>query len=206
MGSKVQFLHGPATVTVRIHVMPIISRTSRIESTSLKETFLTGQRHPFRLQGRTIMNLRKAAVILILLLIPYFSFASGQQEAVETEAAGELRAVSLAPNLTETIFALGKGDCLVGRTDWCNYPPEVSDIATVGSIQEPSVEAIIELQPDIIFASTHAPKDAADQLTKAGLEVRYYYSESSFEGGFDVIRAVGADLGADAEPKPWSMI
>ncbi|HAK47195.1 MAG TPA: ABC transporter substrate-binding protein [Spirochaeta sp.] len=148
------------------------------------------------------MNLRKIAVTLVLLLVlfPVMVIAGGAQEAPASEPVEqEKRVVSLAPNITEVIFALGKGDTLVGRTDWCNYPPEVAEVETVGSIQQPSIEAIIALEPDIIIASTHAPKDIADQLVKAGLDVRYYYGPQSFEGVYDVINSVGADLGAEAE-------
>ncbi|MDC7226627.1 MAG: ABC transporter substrate-binding protein [Spirochaetales bacterium] len=152
------------------------------------------------------MKTLKIIAAFLLFLLPLNIFAGGQQEVPEsvdaaggTEAVEELRVVSLAPNITEVIFALGKGDALVGRTDWCNYPPEASDVATVGSIQQPSIEAIIELEPDIIIASTHAPKDIADQLTASGLDVRYYYGPEEFEGVYEVIRLVGADLGAEAE-------
>lgn len=149
------------------------------------------------------MKLRKRIIVFIslLTLLPFAIFAGGQQEAeaVGSESGEQLlRVVSLAPNITEVIYALGKGDTLVGRTDWCNYPPETSDIATVGSIQQPSIEAIIALEPDIIIASTHAPKEVGEQLMTAGLDVKYYYGPESFEGVYDVIKNVGADLGAEA--------
>ncbi len=134
--------------------------------------------------------------VLIVLILPFMIAAGGQQDVPVTEdTVPQLRVVSLAPNITEAVFALGKGGCLVGRTDYCDYPPEALSVASVGSIMQPSTETIIELAPDFIFASTHAPKDAADVLTDAGLEVKYYYGPESFEGVYDVIASVGADLG-----------
>lgn len=64
------------------------------------------------------------------------------------------RAVSLAPNLTENIFAVGAGDRLVGVTTFCNYPPEAEKIQKVSDTQTPNVESIIALKPDVVFVST----------------------------------------------------
>jgi iron complex transport system substrate-binding protein len=63
------------------------------------------------------------------------------------------RIVSLAPNLTETIFALGRGDLLVGDTDYCNYPPEALKKTHVGGPVNPSLEAVMALHPDLILAT-----------------------------------------------------
>ena len=151
------------------------------------------------------MNIRKT-VLLVFILLTLLQFeltAGGRQEAAadasETTEIQSLRVVSLAPNITEVIYALGKGDYLVGRTDWCNYPPEAEKVAAVGSITQPSIEAIIDLNPDIVIASTHGPKEAADMIEKAGIEVRYYYGPATFEGVYDVLSSVGRDLGAEAE-------
>ena len=64
------------------------------------------------------------------------------------------RAVSLAPNLTENIFAVGAGDRLVGVTTFCNYPPEAEKIQKVSDTQTPNLESIIALKPQVIFVST----------------------------------------------------
>ena len=64
------------------------------------------------------------------------------------------RAVSLAPNLTENIFAVGAGDKLVGVTTFCNYPEAATKIAKVGDTISPNMEAIIALKPQVVFVST----------------------------------------------------
>lgn len=64
------------------------------------------------------------------------------------------RVVSLAPNLTENIFAVGAGDRLVGVTTFCNYPEEAQKIAKVGDTISPNMETIIALKPQIVFVST----------------------------------------------------
>ena len=64
------------------------------------------------------------------------------------------RVVSLAPNLTENIFAVGAGDRLVGVTTFCNYPEEAKSIAKIGDTMTPNMESIIALKPDVVFVST----------------------------------------------------
>src|SRR5207248_2809504 len=58
-----------------------------------------------------------------------------------TLAAPARRIVSLLPSFTEILFAIGAGDRLVGRTTWCDYPPGVLAVPSVGDAMPPSVEA-----------------------------------------------------------------
>jgi iron complex transport system substrate-binding protein len=60
------------------------------------------------------------------------------------------RIVSLAPSLTETLFALGVGERVVGVTRYCAYPPEVRDLPRVGGHIDPGYEAIVALEPDLV--------------------------------------------------------
>ena len=64
------------------------------------------------------------------------------------------RVVSLAPNLTESIFAVGAGERLVGVTTFCNYPEQAKEIAKIGDTMTPNMESIIELKPVVLFVST----------------------------------------------------
>ena len=79
---------------------------------------------------------------------------------------GAPRLLSLAPSLTEMVFAIGAGDLLVGVTDHCRYPPEAADIAKIGGYQAPSLEAMFSLGPDLVLAlEEHAPSlPALDSL------------------------------------------
>ncbi len=63
------------------------------------------------------------------------------------------RIVSLAPSITETIFAIGADDQVVGVTDYCNFPESAKKKTRVGGVVNPSVEAIISLKPDLIILS-----------------------------------------------------
>ena len=70
------------------------------------------------------------------------------------------RIVTLAPSLTETIYALGIEDKLVGDTDYCDNPPAAKLKPHVGSVLSPSMEAIVALHPDLVFAAA----DTANRL------------------------------------------
>ncbi|RLC27786.1 MAG: adenosylcobinamide amidohydrolase, partial [Deltaproteobacteria bacterium] len=63
------------------------------------------------------------------------------------------RVVSLVPGITETIFALGAGDLVVGRTYHSTWPPEAADIPVMGGFFSPSPEKIMQAGPDIVFYS-----------------------------------------------------
>ena len=68
--------------------------------------------------------------------------------------------VSMGPNMTEILYAIGAGDKLVGRTDYCDYPAAVSEVESVGSISNADIEKILSLEPDLVLASTHFSDDA----------------------------------------------
>jgi cobalamin transport system substrate-binding protein len=70
------------------------------------------------------------------------------------------RVVSLAPNLTEIVFALGAGDRLVGNTTYCDYPPDAKVITKVGDTLHPSIERIIALKPQVVLVSTASQLEA----------------------------------------------
>jgi iron complex transport system substrate-binding protein len=63
------------------------------------------------------------------------------------------RIVSMAPSVTETLFALGLGDRIVGDTDFCDYPPEAKQKRRIGGPVDPNLEVIAALHPDLVVAS-----------------------------------------------------
>ena len=109
------------------------------------------------------------------------------------------RIVSIAPNITETIFALGKGDKLVGRTEYCDYPKEVSNITSIGSLTEPNIEKIVELKPDVVIASTHFKKDVLTKLEKMNIKVVVLYGPETFDGVYDTISKVAEVINAKSQ-------
>jgi iron complex transport system substrate-binding protein len=64
-----------------------------------------------------------------------------------------MRVVSLAPSITESLFAIGAGAQIVGVTDYCNYPPAARNCRRVGGMTNPSIETIVGLAPELIIVS-----------------------------------------------------
>jgi iron complex transport system substrate-binding protein len=63
------------------------------------------------------------------------------------------RIISLAPSLTETVYALGADDRLVGDTDYCDYPPAAQKKTKVGGVIDPNLEQIVALHPDLVLVT-----------------------------------------------------
>jgi len=81
------------------------------------------------------------------------------------------RIISLAPSNTETLFALGLGNKVVGVTDYCDYPPEASQKEKVAGYSTPDIEKIVALTPDLILAAHGLPLDVIAALENLGLAV-----------------------------------
>lgn len=82
------------------------------------------------------------------------------------------RIVSLAPSLTEIVYAVGAGDLLVGNTEYCDYPAAAKQVAKIGDTMNPSVERIIALKPQIVLVSTASQLEAfTKQLDQQGIGV-----------------------------------
>ena len=80
--------------------------------------------------------------------------------------------VSLAPHLTELLFSLGVGDRIVGTSRYSDYPPAAKNIPVVGDAFSVNVEAVVALQPDIVFAwSTGGANRALVRLKKLGYAI-----------------------------------
>jgi len=71
------------------------------------------------------------------------------------------RIVSLAPNITEMLYALGLGERVAGVTIFCDWPPEVAARPKVGGMVNPSLETIVALGADLVFATAdgNRPED-----------------------------------------------
>jgi iron complex transport system substrate-binding protein len=108
-----------------------------------------------------------------------------------------LRLVSLAPSITETIFALGRGGWLVGVTAICDYPPPVRALPKVGGIAAPNLEQVVRLQPDLVFVTAEGnSRNLLDQLERLGLAA-FALRPDRYEGVLESVRAVGRALAAE---------
>lgn len=121
------------------------------------------------------------------------TITDGEGKTVLLEAE-PMKIVSLSPNATETIFALGAGGKLVGRTDFCYYPAETANIPSVGAITEPNIETIASLEPDLIVISNMFTPELRDKLESLGYKVLDLSSHDTFEGVYTSISNMGLIL------------
>ena len=105
------------------------------------------------------------------------------------------RVISLAPNLTEIVFAVGGGGQLVGRTSYCDFPPEAKSVAEVGDTLHPSLERVIALKPQVVLISTASQLEVfTQQLQNQNIAV-FVTDPHDLEDVFRSIASVGEILG-----------
>jgi iron complex transport system substrate-binding protein len=85
------------------------------------------------------------------------------------------RIVSLLPSLTETVCALGACECVVGTDRFSNWPARIATLPKLGGIEDPQIERVVALKPDIVLASTSAR--VTERLEALGLKVIALESE-----------------------------
>lgn len=141
---------------------------------------------------------RKILSIVLILICIFPLLAQGGAE-VSVRKTGDLRIVSLAPNVTEMIYALGSGDNLVGRTDYCDYPEQAQSVQSIGTLWDPNMETILALDADIAIASSIVDPSFIESLNKAGIKAYQFYEEDSFEGTYTLIEKVAQVIGKQAE-------
>lgn len=106
------------------------------------------------------------------------------------------RIIALSPAVTEVVYALGMEDRLVARTDYCDYPEEVTNIESIGDLMDPNIEKIVELEPDLAIAAAHFQMETLEKLEDAGIKVVIIYREESFDGAYFAIEEIGKILNA----------
>ncbi len=105
------------------------------------------------------------------------------------------RVISLAPNLTEIVFAVGAGDRLVGRTSYCDYPAAAKNVTEVGDTLHPSLERIIALRPQVVLVSTASQLEVfTQQLQNQNIAV-FVTDPKDLDGVFRSLDQIGRMLG-----------
>ena len=104
------------------------------------------------------------------------------------------RVISLAPNLTEIVFAVGGGSRLVGRTSYCDFPAEAKAVTEVGDTRTPSLERLIALKPQVVLISTASQLEIfTQQLQEQNIAV-FVTDPHDLDGVFRSIEQVGEIL------------
>lgn len=133
--------------------------------------------------------LAAAALTFLLLVSP----------AVARSEALPERIISLAPTITETVFALGAESKLVAVTSYCKFPPEAQDLPKIGGLFDTSLETVVALKPDLVMMlDGHA--GLKHKLTGLGIRVLSVHNES-IDQIYDSILRIGEAVGAQTKAR-----
>jgi len=115
------------------------------------------------------------------------------------------RIVSMAPNLTEILFALGLGERIVGVTQDSDYPPAALAKPQVGTFWQPSLEAVIATRPDLVVTlAFEQQKELARRLTRASYDCLTLKIDETIEDLFHTLAAIGGATGAREQARELS--
>ena len=107
---------------------------------------------------------------VLLALVVCFLVGCGPRPAPPPETASPVRIVSFLPSATETLFALGLGPCVVGRSCFCDYPPEAADLPVVVDLFTANEATLASLRPThAVLGRSDAPQ--APLLRALGCEI-----------------------------------
>jgi iron complex transport system substrate-binding protein len=132
----------------------------------------------------------KKLIIVFLILIPnFFIFNSVPANEIPD------RIVSLAPNITEILFAMDIGNSVVGVTNFCDYPEEARKKPKIGGMSNPSLEAVVSLKPDIVVMTTDGnQKEFEERLRSLNIKT-YVFKVRRLSELPQGIRDIGLALG-----------
>lgn len=124
------------------------------------------------------MKKRVLSLFLALVALAFLSLGQAETLTVVDMAGRELnftkpveRVIVMMPGDCEILYAIGAGDMVVGRGEYCSYPAEVLEIEAVKSGQETNLEQIIALNPDVLVMTKMAQsQEHTEALEKAGIQ------------------------------------
>jgi len=150
-----------------------------------------------------LISFRRITSVGLLLLLSVQSLVSrdlidevGRRVAVPPDPH---RIICLAPSITETVFALGKGEQVVGVTDYTEYPPEARLKTSVGGLIDPSIEKIVSLHPDLVLATREINRrETVEELDRFRIPV-FVINPQGLEGILASVRDIGKALNCSRE-------
>ena len=132
------------------------------------------------------------AAAVIVLAVSGFDKHAGHEPACD-------RLISLAPSITEILYALGLGDRVVGVTQYCEYPAAALDKPKVGALYDLNLEAVLRLRPSLVVLLDDDPRQAG-QLSALGIDYQAV-SHRNLAGIFGSIEEIGSRCGVRRKAK-----
>lgn len=132
------------------------------------------------------------------------SLACSSSDAPAPSKERGRRIVSTSPSMTESVFALGRGNELVGRSSFCDFPPEAASIEVIGGFADPNVEKVLALSPTLVIGERGPAGQAfVDRLASYGIE-SWFPKMDSLAEITQALRDLGERL--DAAPRASEVV
>ncbi|MBN2583998.1 MAG: ABC transporter substrate-binding protein [Planctomycetes bacterium] len=141
----------------------------------------------FHHSGRIVAALCLIAAVLL-------AAGCGEDCTPPSKPPQDRNVVSLVPSITEIIFAMGQGDRMIGRSNYCLYPPRVLTLPAYGSYTDVSIEELLSVHPDLVVFNT-SKAESYGRLTAAGIRCIAPPTDT-VEQVYEAIDILGAELGA----------
>lgn len=128
---------------------------------------------------------------------PFTDFVGRQVDIPKTVQ----RIVSMAPNVTEMLFAIGLDSEIVGVTEFCNYPESAKAKTKIGGYYNPNIEVILSLKPDLIVATPDGySKERIERLEKSGIPI-FIVNPKTIDDVLESLLALGKITGREEYSK-----
>ena len=105
--------------------------------------------------------------------------------------------VTVGPDITEIMFAIGRGIQIIGRSEEDSFPADVEEIPSIGSVNSPDAEAISKLKPDIILVTDKVPAEKIAEIREKNIPTVVINTPQTFEGIYDSIKYIGRVLNGE---------
>ncbi len=136
---------------------------------------------------------------MLLFAVLFTLTLEGQEKIIKDDlgfpferSAPPQRIVSLAPNITEILFALGLGEKIVGVTRFCDFPEEAIKKEKIGGLVDPNPEKIIALNPDLVLGFRGNPLRILEKLRNLNLPLFVLDTKTDIESLFPLIKKIGS--------------
>ena len=141
-------------------------------------------------------------VVFVAIVLAFVACRAKPAVTRDDAKAAPARVVSLSPSTTETIAALHALPILVGRSRYCDYPPEVAALPDVGGYVDPNLEAIVALRPELVVgARGPAGRRIDDTLRSRGIDT-YFPPTESIADVLAMVTGLAEKIGRAAEAEP----
>jgi len=118
----------------------------------------------------TLTPYNGVSLLFILLYASLFGCTEAENRRTTQPDSDKPKIVSLAPSITEMIYAIGAEKQLIGRTSACDWPKGVEKIQVVGAFGKPSLEVLASLSPDLVLDTDLADENVGSKITELGFQ------------------------------------